>query len=246
MLNPCSFDACLYSGLSNPGMDQHGWEYVYGMLKPGAFLAVVASSHSHHRVAEAVEVVGFEIRDTILFVFEDDGGNPENLLISLARKPFKGTLGANVVQWGTGGLNIDECRICAEGEDFSNLKGRPLMKLTNRRSDPESLNGALQQEALRKLQELGRWPCNVILDNGDIIKQQFPQSKGGSGNGDAKVGEPGKLPFRGGNLISRNDCGSASRYFYNITEENKMEGLCSYLQKLISPPNSKTLLIGFN
>jgi hypothetical protein len=37
------------------------------------------------------------------------------------------------------------------------------MKINNRRTDEESLNGAAQQAALAKLKELGRWPANLIL-----------------------------------------------------------------------------------
>jgi DNA modification methylase len=32
----------------------------------------------------------------------------------MARKPFKGSVAKNVLEWGTGGINIDECRIGSE------------------------------------------------------------------------------------------------------------------------------------
>ena len=41
------------------------------------------------------------------------------------------------------------------------------MKINNRRTDHESLNGPAQQEALRKLNELGRWPANLIHDGSE-------------------------------------------------------------------------------
>jgi len=31
--------------------------------------------------------------------------------ITVARKPFKGTVAENVLKWGTGGINIDGCRV---------------------------------------------------------------------------------------------------------------------------------------
>ena len=91
--------------------------------------------------------------------------------ITVARKPFKGTVANNVLEHGTGAINIDGCRVNAAEEDFSNVKGRPLMKINNCRTDEESLNGAAQQEALRKLKELGRWPANLIHDGSDEVTE---------------------------------------------------------------------------
>jgi site-specific DNA-methyltransferase (adenine-specific) len=87
--------------------------------------------------------------------------------ITMARKPLTGTVAANVLEHGTGALNVDGCRVAADGENFDHLKGRPLMKINNRRTDEESLNGAAQQAALAKLKDLGRWPANLIHDGSD-------------------------------------------------------------------------------
>ena len=38
--------------------------------------------------------------------------------ITVARKPFKGTVAANVLEWGTGAINIDGCRV-ATGDDLN-------------------------------------------------------------------------------------------------------------------------------
>lgn len=54
--------------------------------------------------------------------FEGYGTNlkPAHEPIVVARKPFKGSIAKNVLQWGTGGINIDRCRINNESTD----KGR--------------------------------------------------------------------------------------------------------------------------
>jgi len=39
---------------------------------------------------------------------------PAHEPIVMARKPFKGSVAKNVLEWGTGGINIDECRIGSE------------------------------------------------------------------------------------------------------------------------------------
>lgn len=44
---------------------------------------------------------------------------PAMEIVTVARKPFKGTVAANVLKWGTGGINIEECRV--EGRFPANL-----------------------------------------------------------------------------------------------------------------------------
>jgi len=95
---------------------------------------------------------------------------PAHEPIVVARKPLIGTVANNVLTYGTGALNIDGSRVGTE-DNFDNLKGRPIAKLATRRdgeTDEEYKSRVLespgQQEALKKLKELGRWPANVIHD----------------------------------------------------------------------------------
>ena len=76
--------------------------------------------------------------------------------ITVARKPFKGTVADNVLEWGTGAINIDGCRV---GEETITQHGR---------SDGEnrSMSGRnYAEEAGRSWQ--GRWPANLIHDGSD-------------------------------------------------------------------------------
>src|SRR5699024_5116606 len=61
--------------------------------------------------------------------------------IVAARKPFKGTVAANVLEHGTGAINIDACRIEAHGEKL----GRPIQQGGSMRFD-----GFSTLEELRK------------------------------------------------------------------------------------------------
>jgi site-specific DNA-methyltransferase (adenine-specific) len=153
----------------------------------------------------------------------------------MARKPLDGTVAENVLKHGTGAINVDGCRISADGEDFSNVKGRPLMKINNRRTDDESLNGAAQQEALRKLQHLGRWPANLIHDGSEEVVGLFPQTTSGTiashhqrhtagGNGNTHGAMAGMLG------ASFGDSGSAARFFYcaKTSKKDRNEG-CEHL-----------------
>ena len=75
--------------------------------------------------------------------------------IILARKPFKGTVAANVLEWGTGAINVDGCRVGDEivtintwdngAKPFGDGAGNPY-------------TGRQQQ---------GRFPANLIHDGSD-------------------------------------------------------------------------------
>lgn len=95
----------------------------------------------------------------------------------LARKPLEGTVANNVLTYGVGGLNIDGSRVSSE-DSFEGMKGFASMKL-NARRDGESEeewkfrceSGPEQQESLRKLQELGRFPANFIHDGSNEVNE---------------------------------------------------------------------------
>lgn len=76
--------------------------------------------------------------------------------ITVARKPFKGTVAVNVLEWGTGAINIDGCRVAT-----SEILGRPQAEQlffsglkNNGYNDNSDKRG-------------GRWPANLIHDGSD-------------------------------------------------------------------------------
>jgi site-specific DNA-methyltransferase (adenine-specific) len=79
---------------------------------------------------------------------------PANEPIVLARKPVEGTIAANVLKYGCGGLNIDGCRI-ETSEKLSIGSGKLMNGLTQG-------NGA--KGILCEQHALGRFPSNVLLD----------------------------------------------------------------------------------
>ncbi len=89
--------------------------------------------------------------------------------IILVRKPLakKLTIAKNCLAHGVGGINIDESRV-GTTEDFSNIKPRTM--LANQGSvKAEGFAGHdaadSLKEAQEKLQNLGRWPANIILSH---------------------------------------------------------------------------------
>ena len=90
---------------------------------------------------------------------------PKLTVIHLARKPLSGTVALNVLKHGTGGINIDACRIgLAFGEDSGQLSA----KSGSRRGFQEdgfvggiALTGRLPLWDATK----GRWPANLVLQH---------------------------------------------------------------------------------
>jgi hypothetical protein len=71
--------------------------------------------------------------------------------ITVARKPFKGTVAANVLEHGTGAINVDGCRV-GTGD-------RRMCGTTSKSGETSIVLGARQETRT----ELGRWPANLIL-----------------------------------------------------------------------------------
>jgi hypothetical protein len=99
-----------------------------------------------------------------------------NLLkpIILVRKPLekKLTVAKNVLKHGTGGINIDASRIGTD-EDFSSVKPRKMMSNQGSVKTPDHDHTAADtwQQAKDKLQNLGRFPANVLLAHHPDCKQ---------------------------------------------------------------------------
>lgn len=88
--------------------------------------------------------------------------------IIMARKPFKGTVAANVLEHGTGAINVDGCRISYEDE-ADRAGATPQGKVTSKNSDsiaatPDAGRGESRVEFDRPEQK-GRFPANLILDD---------------------------------------------------------------------------------
>jgi hypothetical protein len=152
---------------------------VYRVLKPGGYILSCGAPRAYHRMASGLEDAGFEIRDCLAWLF--GSGFPKSLNIGdglgtalkpahepivLARKPFKGTVKANVAQHGTGALNIDACRV---GDALIASSGAvsDSWRDTEGRSDRQEPNPSVS---------IGRWPANVCLD--DIASMVLDEQSG--------------------------------------------------------------------
>ena len=295
-----SFDSCITDppyelNFMGKGWDRSGiafrketWQEVYRVLKPGAYLCAFGGSRTFHRIACAIEDAGFEIRDTIMWLYGSgfpksfnvgkaveglltlgtsnttaqhklngeklDKGNwglcklqkeqeyrdkdydtegevnyrlgklnptteegkkwsgygtclkPAYEPIIIARKPIEKSVAENVLKYGCGAINIDECRVGNE-----TIKECP---------DHE-----------------GRFPSNVILTydetDFDEVCGGMPYTKSTGGSGESSTTKCfsnvkcGSTINTGANLGGLGDEGSASRYFYcaKASKKDRDEGL---------------------
>lgn len=160
--------------------------------------------------------------------------------ICMARKPLVGTVAANVLQHGTGALNIDGCRVAAVAGD------EPLQWASPR-------GGIWSTDS--QAQEKGRWPANVIHDGSEEVLAAFPQSESQRATVTSK---PGAVYGNGAGLPSHtgiygfDDSGSAARFFYSAKADAsdrlgskhptvKPVDLMAYLCRLVTPPGGTVL-----
>ena len=155
---------------------------------------------------------------------------PAHEPIVMARKPLEGTVVDNVLEHGVGGINIDECRVGKEILE-EQIAGR------------SNKIGTFERKDMITPKREGRYPANVMHDGSDVVQDIFPNSKGSSGNGNAKVGETSKgaIPLRRGEAPLYNDEGSASRYFYcpKTAKSERNQGLVEFDDKQYSHDGRK-------
>lgn len=149
---------------------------------------------------------------------------PAHEPIVLARKPLIGTVAQNILEHGTGGLNINGCRV-------DGMKGNGNWRgACDQR--PEDIYEGGWGEQRTEQDDLGRWPANVIHDGSDGVLAAFPDAPGQQGdlNGHSKdrlsKGIFGDMKSAR-DAVARLDSGSAARFFYcsKASQEDRNEGL---------------------
>lgn len=154
--------------------------------------------------------------------------------IVLARKPLIGTVAQNVLKHGTGGINVDACRIAVEGEKISS--GFPSSIRNGNVSENEGWERpwkkdlrdyAQRKEAtLERANSLGRWPSNLILDpeSAKLLDEQSGELHGAQNtkgmDTDTRIRPPNIFGAGIGHVVGENpdfynnQGGGASRFFY--------------------------------
>lgn len=328
-----SFDCCITDppyelnfmgkGWDNSGIafQKETWEQVYRVLKSGAYLIAFGGSRTFHRIACAIEDAGFEIRDTIMWLYGSGfpksysvdkciesqilngssgvkdikklegkkteykssigemevmtGYTKENYIrtktdvifkteegrkwkgygtclkpafepIIVARKPVEKTIVNNVLKYGCGAINIDECRIPLDNEKIlvHNAPKGTFAGGEHERGSTKNENGEIDYT-----ESEGRFPANVILtyDETDFneVCGGMPYTKSTGGSGEASTTKCfnnvkcGSTINTGANLGGLGDEGSAARYFYcaKASKKDRDDGLDLFDEKEIKVTN---------
>ncbi len=137
--------------------------------------------------------------------------------IILARKPLAGTVAANVLEHGTGALNIDGCRV----GDFQNSTPSGVDRRNAKLAAMGYRPGEYQTGEKPPSTPPGRWPANLIHDGSEEVVALFPAEAGAAApvhrrNGDkfrnAYGAFAGNIDEQGSTF--HGDTGSAARFFY--------------------------------
>ena len=244
------------------------WKKCLEVLKPGGYLVAFGGSRTFHRIACAIEDAGFELRDTIMWLY--GSGFPKSMNIGLAvdkrngvvsdvigysnstmpdfqdagqknavnkigfndgetaerkeypiykaqnewdgwgtslkpayepiivaRKPCEGSCLDNVLKYGVGGINLDDCRIPTEDYVYNHGNSHGTVDSFS----VGNFGRSIKRE--NKSTELGRYPSNLILTYGDTDEDEVCSG----------------MPNENGI--------SASRYFYcaKASQRDRDEGL---------------------
>jgi DNA modification methylase len=167
--------------------------------------------------------------------------------ICLARKPLNGTVAANVLEYGTGALNIDGCRVGDEVFGVTVSTGILI-------SENGSMTGG-NSAIVAAGTKVGRWPANIIHDGSDEVLSCFPEVKTSKAT---VTSTPGSVYGNGAGLPSHtgtygaDESGSAARFFYSAKADKndrigskhptvKPVDLMQWLCRLITPPGGTVL-----
>jgi site-specific DNA-methyltransferase (adenine-specific) len=149
---------------------------------------------------------------------------PAHEPIVMARKPLdEKTVAENVLKHGTGGINIDECRI-----------GTDELEQFNRESFAWE-GKSLYNEQQYTPSEKGRFPANVIHDGSEEVLEGFPYTKSGMMKQHIEGGQYnvyGKMYPRDVETIG--DEGSAGRFFYcpKVSRNERNMGLGVFEERI--------------
>ncbi|WP_079634763.1 DNA methyltransferase, partial [Mycobacteroides abscessus] len=252
------------------------------ILKPGGHLLAFGGSRTWHRLAAAIEDAGFEIRDSIAWLY--GSGFPKSLDVSkaidkaagaereviahtkgvassqtvtlgkfraeydatapatgdakqwqgwgtalkpsfepivVARKPLAGTVAANVLEHGTGALNIDACRVATTDDLNGGAYAKTGSRSVSGSLSPTGMNVPGKVVGKEFEQPSGRWPTNVVLDEHQA--EALDQQGGTLHSGTMRAGTA-RQPRVGGTIYGADtrtfvpadtygDSGGASRFF---------------------------------
>ena len=171
---------------------------------------------------------------------------PAHEPIVVARKPFKGTVAANVLAHGTAALNIDGCRVVIDPNDpniiHTESRGGTATKFTGTAFNNGKAGGELGRGPTLQ-HPSGRWPANFIHDGSDEVLRLFPETAPSKAaqRGAVKIFEQGEGQWIGVSTDRGHDDagGSAARFFYcpKASKRDREDGLDDHDDRILNRTN---------
>lgn len=276
----------------NKGWDNSGvafqsdtWKKCYEVLKPGGYLLAFGGSRTFHRIAVAIEDAGFEIRDTIMWLY--GSGFPKSMNLGKAIESKLTTGSANTQEWknldgtktksGNWGLNANNEFYGARPSDYSADEHERTVNVNYQTEEGKQWDGwgtALKPayepiivarkpceggvtdnvlkygvggfniDECKVGNDTGRFPSNVILTYDETDEQEvcggMPYTKSPvngirtSDGYNSGVYGKGVGIKEGMNNGEFGDEGSAARYFYcaKASKKDRDEGLGKFIDKV--------------
>lgn len=193
---------------------------------------------------------------------------PAHEPLVLARKPFKGSATLNVLEFGTGALNIDGARVGSDELGGGTMQDfRDVGAMSKETIGIDKLSFGQNPRPAKRLEQptyTGRFPANVMHDGSEAVTDVlgdaarfFYCAKASRSDRDQGLElSDGREIAAKGNGLARScaTCGASTlegcdcpdRTFVNPTRKNfhptvKPTDLMRYLCRLVTPPNGKVL-----
>jgi hypothetical protein len=250
--------------LDRPGYHLHGHDSGTGALGRG-----ISATTSESRL-RAAQITAPSTESAARWQGWDTALKPAHEPIALARKAMAQTVAANVLEHGTGALNIAACRTAA-GQDYREKCASVVGVASSRNGDTcGEWTGAREDSA----HAAGRWPTNILLCHGpdcindgacqpgcpvaDMDRQSGMTGSNASADKGRGMGYHGADAARGAWTIG--DSGGASRFFPVFRYEAKAPAserprladgtahttvkplaLMQWLVRLVTPPGGTVL-----
>ena len=151
---------------------------------------------------------------------------PAHEPICMARKPLsEKTVAENCLKWGTGGINIDGCRVKSNDWDEKTVMGKYTGN--NENNDSVTNNFGVKEIKCTSPEStlLGRFPANLILSDSEEVRECFPDNiKGEIGRAGRKSGGNYEASSYKVGVVTETgfkDNGNASRFFKSIIYQSK-------------------------
>jgi site-specific DNA-methyltransferase (adenine-specific) len=166
---------------------------------------------------------------------------PAHEPIVMARKPITETVAANVLEHGTGAINVDGCRV----ETDENLNGGRYSDNKQGTDGASYGSGINKRSANNYLQPKGRWPANFIHDGSDEVTQGLGEASryfycAKASKRDRDDGCNRKKSTVSG-VGALKDNGRQSLFRKNNHPTVKPTDLMRYLVRMVTPPNGTVL-----